>query len=229
MTATCQTDADRRLVRATARGILTRSDLAAYVRTVLDGSGTRGGFDALIDLTAIQRVDVTETEVGDAVSLVARFDTRRGRSRTALVASDDNVDEIVRLVEILRPRVPAILQVFSEAEAAQAWLLAPIRETGRSTRERRAAPRKALELAALIHAGDDSRPGSLVNISVSGARLRCGKPLPGVGSPVEIHVEPGGTPPIDIAGRTVRLTEDGFAMQFDRVTTELLQLVGDPF
>ena len=62
--------------------------------------------------------------------------------------------------------------------------------------------------------------------AVSGARLRCGESPPGVGTRVGICFEPDLTPPIDISGRP---TDDGFAMQFNRVTAELLERVGDPF
>ena len=62
--------------------------------------------------------------------------------------------------------------------------------------------------------------------AVSGARLRCGESPPGVGTRVGIRFEPDLTPPIDISGRR---TDDGFAMQFNRVTAEVLERVGDPF
>lgn len=65
--------------------------------------------------------------------------------------------------------------------------------------------------------------------AVSGARLRCGESPPGVETRVGIRFEPDLTPPIDISGRSVRRTDDGFGMQFNRVTAELLERVGDPF
>ena len=229
MPSTCHTDAENKLVLATPNGTLTRTDLQSYVRTVFDDSGVRTGFVELLYLSLIEQVDITESEVADAVGLLTRFEGQRPRTKTAIVASDRNVDAVDRLVEMLRPRLPSTLQVFGDIDVARAWLRAPAEVSGRSTSERRAAPRKPIDLDALIHAGARSRSGRLVNISVSGARLRCGEPLPVVGTSVGIRLEPDLTPLIDISGRSVSLTDDGFAMQFNGVTAELLQLVGDPF
>jgi hypothetical protein len=229
MPSTCQIDAKNKLVLATPNGTLTRTDLQSYARMVLDDSGVRTGFDELLDLSGIERVDITESEVADALGLLTRFELQRQRTKTAIVSSDRNLDAIARLVELLRPRLPSTLQVFGDIDAARAWLRAPAEVSGRSASERRAAPRKPLNLAALINGSARSRSGRLVNISVSGALLRCDEPLPGVDTSVGIHLEPDLTPRIDISGRTVRLIDDGFAMQFNRVTAELLQLVGDPF
>ena len=105
MPSTCQIDAKNKLVLATPNGTLTRMDLQSYARMVLGDSGVRTGFDELLDLSGIERVDITESEVADALGLLTRFELQRQRTKTAIVSSDRNLDAVAGLVELLRPRL----------------------------------------------------------------------------------------------------------------------------
>ncbi len=228
MPITYRVDRECKLVLATAQGVLTEADLRAYVRTVLSDSQVRPGFNELIDLRNMTSVEVSTLGVGSIVDVILKFAHAVKESKTALVASDLNVREVSRLYETLWTRVPATVQLFREMAAARAWLGLPVPGPN-NPGERRLASRTEVRFAALCRSGLRNGAGVLVNISASGAQLECQSIRPATDSIVTIQFDiPEREAPIKLRGKVVRQTKAGFAVQFLRVTPELLELVGDP-
>ena len=72
------------------------------------------------------------------------------------------------------------------------------------------------------------RSAVLVNISLSGAMLESSSVSPSPGTILRIKFTPpqsGSATPVELKGRVVRCTSEGFAIQFLTITKELEQLV----
>ncbi len=221
MPITYRVDRERKLVLATAQGVLTEADLRAYVRTVLSDSQVRPGFNELIDLRNMTSVEVSTLGVGSIVDVILKFAHAVKESKTALVASDLNVQEVSRLNEFLRTTVPTTVQLFRDVAAARAWLGLSVARPN-NPGERRVAPRTEVRFAVLCRSGIRNGAGVLVNISASGALLECPSICPATDSILTIQFDtPERDAPIKLRGKVVRQTKAGFAVQFLRVTPEL--------
>ncbi len=95
--------------------------------------------------------------------------------------------------------------------------------------KRRAARRKRGPLTAICRSGDQEALTQIVNISLSGALLKCASLRPVRGALVKIWWDPSDAhAPIELTGTVVRNMEMGFAIEFREVTKELLQLLDGP-
>ncbi len=81
--------------------------------------------------------------------------------------------------------------------------------------ERRGKPRKQVDLLVLCWSGTPTR---LVNISSFGAELEATANRPEKGTLVKIQLD---SPAIELEGRVVRRTDEGFAIQFRSVPKEV--------
>ncbi len=96
------------------------------------------------------------------------------------------------------------------------------------TRERRTAQRIQVQLSVLTRSGTVQRSTQLVNISVTGALLETTWAHPPLGALVKLLFEsPEVDGPIKLTGTVARHTASGFAVRFQQVTKELLNLVAD--
>ena len=85
----------------------------------------------------------------------------------------------------------------------------------RQVGEQRWKPRKQVDLLVLCWSGT---PARLVNISLTGAELESPEIRPPAGALVKIELD---SPAIELKGKVVRHTDEGFAIQFRSVTKEV--------
>lgn len=223
-----EVDPARRLVVATAVAVVTEADLRGYLTSVLAHPDVRPGFNELGDLRGVTRIEIRDSVVAEGVSnAIKEHEPRLHETRTAIVVSEENREQVSRLCELLRTVVPTTAKLFGDIDEARAWLgLAGVGQRS----ERRVAPRKAVQIAVLCQTGVQSHPAEILNISLSGALLRCPTARPGIGVPITISWEPPnvqGTS--ELSGTVVRHAESGFAVRFETATEELLSFLGDPF
>ncbi len=102
-------------------------------------------------------------------------------------------------------------------------------DSKQTAKKRRAARRKRGPLTAICRSGDQEVVAQIVNISLSGALLKCASLRPVRGALVRIWWDPSDAhAPNELTGTVVRNMEMGFAIEFREVTKELLQLLDDP-
>ena len=218
------------VVLAEAQGVLTDEDLRVYVETVLSDVAVRPGFNELVDLRDVTKLEVSNAGFSRVVNGILDFEQQLRNTRIALVTSARNAVEIARVHKLVGTSLPTTvrLDLFRDMSAAQAWLgLADNR--GQPIRERRIAPRKRIRSIALCRSGIQEGSGQLVNISLSGALLESNSIHPTRGRFVKIRFNaPEVRATIELTGTVVRETKGSFAIQFVKTTNELLQLLGGP-
>ena len=223
-----EVDPAQRLVLATADAVVTEADLRDYVTSVLTHPDVRPGFNELGDLRGVRRIEIRESAIAEGIpSAIKEHESQLNETRTALVVSEDNWEEVSRLYDLLRRAVPTTVRLFGDMDEARAWLgLA-----GASRRsERRVAPRRAVQLPVLCQTGIENHPAEIVNISLSGVLLSCPTARPAIGTRVTIWWKPPHAQgAYELSGTVVRHAESGFAVRFQTATEELLSLLGDPF
>ncbi len=98
-----------------------------------------------------------------------------------------------------------------------------------TARERRRAPRKQVHYLVLCRSGIKQGSARLVNMSHTGALLESTSIYPAQGMLVKIRLDsPDLDAPTELKGTVVRHTGTGFAIQFLKVTQEILKRVGVP-
>jgi len=77
-------------------------------------------------------------------SAIKEHESQLNETRTAIVVSEDNWEEVSRLYDLLRSALPTTVRLFGDMDDARAWL-----GLGGASRrsERRVAPRRAVEIA----------------------------------------------------------------------------------
>jgi len=93
--------------------------------------------------------------------------------------------------------------------------------------EKRKDLRFKTQFGTLVSAGAAEGAGMLVDISYSGARLEEVSIKPGLGVSVRLYVFVQPVLPFELVGHVVRVTEDGFAMQYDVSDPDVRRLVDD--
>ena len=94
--------------------------------------------------------------------------------------------------------------------------------------ERRAAPRKKVNLAVLCKSEAEHGVGHMVNVSLSGALLEPASIRPERDSVVKVlFAAPGGGGSTQLAGTVARHTATGFAIQFLTTDAALRQLIAE--
>jgi hypothetical protein len=118
-------DQERRLVVATATGILLDDEVFAYQR----GVWTRpevAGFDEVFDLGGIEDLVLASSEKARTLAdLASTMDVAGSPSRLAIVAPQDYAYGLARMYETYRtlhPRGEKAVQVFRSMGAALDWL-----------------------------------------------------------------------------------------------------------
>jgi hypothetical protein len=81
--------------------------------------------------------------------------------------------------------------------------------------DRRREPRFHVRFDALFSSGRREGAGQLADLSCSGARIEGVSIRPPVGTPVRIYVFVQPVAPFQLAGRVVRETETGFAIEYE--------------
>lgn len=91
----------------------------------------------------------------------------------------------------------------------------------------RRSPRFKTRFDALISAGTGEGAGVLSEISYSGARLDEASVKPEVGTPVTLYIFIQPVAPFELRGHVVRITENGFAVNYELFDEEIRRLVDD--
>lgn len=218
MTLTSCVDTKAELLITTGDGVLSNSDLQHYMETISSDPEIRPGFNALIDFRAVTEVRVSIPEIDTDIQTLLDEDGADGTSM-AMVASDANAEEISRFCNFLQTRLSGNVQLFGDLSEARAWLgLSP--EQGHSR-----APRKAVSNKVRIRTGIHELSGQLINISRSGALLKCPTYQPFKGRTLKIEIQRQGASDVDLTGTVVRVTQNTFATQFQSVTDEVAKRI----
>lgn len=227
MPITYRIDGARKLVLAKAEGVLTTAQFVAYVELVLADRGIGPGFNELIDLREVAELEVSERGFGEVVKAIMEVEPEVKETKTALVASNRDPRDVSRFCTLLRVSVPATVELFHELAAARAWL--GVADDGsESAGEQRAEPRKSVCAGVVYRSGKQEEGAEVVNISLSGALLKCAAPPPDEGTIVEVRFDsPETGTTIEVNAQVIRHTEPGFAIHFSEVTTGLIRLVRD--
>jgi hypothetical protein len=118
-------DHDRRLVLATARGILTEDDIFGYQREVWS-RGDVAGYDELIDMSDVEQIVSPQTSrIMDLAGLSASMDTRDTVTKFAIVAPGDLAYGLGRMYETYRSlneKSTKQVGVFRSMQEALAWI-----------------------------------------------------------------------------------------------------------
>jgi len=93
--------------------------------------------------------------------------------------------------------------------------------------QRRKEPRFKTRFDALYSNCKAEGAGVLVDISYSGARIENASLRPEVGTCVRFYVFVQPVLPFELMGHVVRVTEDGFAIEYDMSDPEVRRLVDD--
>lgn len=93
--------------------------------------------------------------------------------------------------------------------------------------DRRRSPRFKTRFDVLYSSGKEEGAGSLVEISYCGARLEGSSALPGEGTKVTLYVFIHPVAPFEVTGWVSRVTESGFAIDYDLFDPEIQRLVDD--
>lgn len=93
--------------------------------------------------------------------------------------------------------------------------------------DRRRSPRFKARFDALYSSGKAEGAGSLVEISYCGARLEGASLLPEEGTKVTLYVFIQPVAPFEVSGWVSRVTEEGFALDYDLFDPEVQRLVDD--
>ncbi len=227
MPVTYRVDRERSLALTTAEATLTPADLQGYVRAVLADPDVRPGFNELVDLTHVASLELSTADIASVVGAIEEFGQKVKETRTALVTSDRNAEEISRLYDLFRTRMPGTMRLFRDLAEARAWL--GVADDGdQAARAWRIALPMTVHLTVLGSSAVRDRLARVVDISYSGALISCPSTRAAQGSlvaiwwfPVDAHAL------IELKGTVVRHTETGFAIQFEEVTDELLELLGE--
>jgi hypothetical protein len=95
-------DHARRLVIATARGVLTGQDVFGYQRTVWSRADVQG-YNELLDMRAVEGIDIASVDNMRALAqLSASMDIPATSSKFAIVATSDEAFGLSRMYETYR-------------------------------------------------------------------------------------------------------------------------------
>ena len=114
-----------RLVHATGRGRLTDQDVFGYQLEVWSRAEV-AGFDELVDMTAVEHIDVPSSErMKELVRVAATADPPSRPSKFAIVAPDRLAYDLAQFFKVYReldPRSTKTVSVFRSLGAALDWL-----------------------------------------------------------------------------------------------------------
>lgn len=122
-----RTDAERGVRIATFHGCVDGDELLRAYQAQLDLPSYDASLDDLVDLRAIERLDVSATEMRDLMALFSSVDALGHATRLAIVAPGDLGYGLGRMYEMMRTGAAEEVGVFREMDEAFDWLDAPNR------------------------------------------------------------------------------------------------------
>jgi hypothetical protein len=120
-------DHENRIVIARGLGVLTDADVFGYQHEVWSRPDVEG-FNELIDMDAVERIDLPSTDRVAALAMKsAHMDSRFYPSKFAIVASQDVSFALGRMYQAYRemdPRSTKLVEVFRSMDQALNWVSA---------------------------------------------------------------------------------------------------------
>ncbi|MBF0559834.1 MAG: hypothetical protein HQL08_13760 [Nitrospirae bacterium] len=120
-----QIDNDRRLVLATATGVLSEEDILTYMEEFWSLQGVEG-YNELLDLREVKpAVSFSSKRLRDLSQLAASMDVQTTATKFAIVVQDDFLFEFARTYEIYRNSNPQSTKhfcTFRTMQDALAWI-----------------------------------------------------------------------------------------------------------
>ena len=120
MPVTYKISREERLIRAFATGIIRADDLHGLIRAILADPGLVPGLRGLYD-SRYAEPDITVMQLAE-VANEARQLLARGLGRIALVAHSQTTYRVAKTFSILARAIGIDVDVFTDTEAAEAWL-----------------------------------------------------------------------------------------------------------
>lgn len=124
MPITFSIDSRRRMVWATASGLLTDRDVLAYQMAAWEQADTVG-FDEVVDLTAVTQLEMVSPEkLAELARRASQSDSAQNPSKLAIVGTTDLHFGVGRMYQTHRSLVPGNkeVRVFRKREEALTWL-----------------------------------------------------------------------------------------------------------
>jgi hypothetical protein len=117
-----EVDAARRTRVARFSGVVDDHELLGSYAGLVEEPGYDPTLNDLVDMTAVDRLDVSTAAVRQLVSMFTPLDHAGVVTRLAIVAPRDHVFGMARMYEILRSDAPEMIAVFRDMDEAQRWL-----------------------------------------------------------------------------------------------------------
>lgn len=114
-------DPGSRVRRATYRGVVTEPALLSAYERLLSDPGYDPTMSDLVDLRAVERLEVGSECLRMLVDMFARPGATTA-TRLAIVAPVDYVFGMARMYELLSSDTPEQIHVFRDLDAAERWL-----------------------------------------------------------------------------------------------------------
>ncbi len=118
-------DHERRLVTATAHGVITPRDFFGYQREVWSRPDV-ANYNELVDMTSVARLEEASRErVSELAELAASMDTPGVATKLAIVANADlhfGLGRMYQSVRAAKPQANKTVGVFRTREEAMQWL-----------------------------------------------------------------------------------------------------------
>lgn len=117
-----RTDAERGARIATFYGMVDGDDLLRAYQGQLADPGYDATLDDLVDLRAVDGLDVSAAALRELMAMFSRVDEMGYATRLAIVAHDDLGYGLGRMYEMMRTGAPEEVCVFRDLDEALDWL-----------------------------------------------------------------------------------------------------------
>jgi hypothetical protein len=114
--------ADEALRITVLTGVLTEAEILEEYGRLLASPEFDPTHRELVDLTDVERLDISVTGVGKAVSMARPFDRAGIANRQAIVAPTDISYGISRMYQLMRHDSPGETEIFRDLDTACRWL-----------------------------------------------------------------------------------------------------------
>ena len=115
-------DKQRRVRTAVGTGVITDADLIDAYTQLISRPDYDPTLNDLVDLSQVERLDVSAATVRRLVALFSRFDSQTVSTRLAIVATGKAAFGMARMYELLRTDAPEEIRVFTSLASARKWL-----------------------------------------------------------------------------------------------------------
>ena len=122
MPYTLEVDIGRQRVLFEATGSFPQVEALSAIHAMVGHPEFRPGFDALVDLTAVEDIPLSGADIRQKVRVDTDLMPKLGSARWAFVATRDVVYGLARMYQVLMEGTSIEVQTFRDLEMAEAWL-----------------------------------------------------------------------------------------------------------